>query len=737
MPESPVLLESLRQSSKGKLKYDKDWHKVKGIKSMLEECTSPPPVTCVKSPQGLSPKTGSPMRGSPPGALRLEDSCQEGSSKGRSPRQTFRNTSSSSPSCSASRISNSKSDVALKNKSPRKLPSSPLSSVESSETLSPISEIVLPKAHQSALAIIEYERQSRQKVEAAIRLKRQQLEKEQQLIQIEAEKNLYDLHFKQDIENKKNLEQILMAADVRTQEVQQRHQVLKEHHKRHAKMLHAKMQEAEVRRKQLEEEEKKRQQEIKKRLAVIIQTAAEAKTTKQKIDQLFNSCNYKQLLPGNVPKSVELMTQICSRMEAIVQQAQQTEATDDHLKTTNEFLSQASNILDLVLTSVDEANKKGQAQSTAVTTAASTPTSAPTSTSAQTTAPASAVLSTASSTTISAANKISAALTTQPTAAGETLCAPVKAYEAFVKLQENQKNVEKSYEALTGQDPRLKKFKFDLQKAVNLPVNAISKVNGAHLRDKLEKLCSLLAGQPVEVSNKMVKAAEHPAGINFCKDLLAKKILKQGDEQVSSNFESAFPIAMVAVGVWCMYPDFGDLLLAHFHIACPYLVPYYRPKEKGQSTEDYYKSLGYAVENGQCEKQDKFLRRMTGYMRLYAAMIVSPPPRGEQQPHPHGVEKGWEWLCNVLNLDPRPDITATLLLNFLVVAGSALAEAYSKQFFKLLHLLCTEYLPKVKQVTLPGSGGPVTRLEQFLQKCIKNGKIDPPEGKLSAGFWFT
>ena len=72
---------------------------------------------------------------------------------------------------------------------------------------------------------------------------------------------------------------------------------------------------------------------------------------------------------------------------------------------------------------------------------------------------------------------------------------------------------------------QFKKYKFDLQKAVNIPVNAISSTSGAHLRDKLTRLGSLLIGNPVEVDNKRIAATQHPGGMAFCKDLFAKKIV--------------------------------------------------------------------------------------------------------------------------------------------------------------------------------------------------------------------
>ena len=63
----------------------------------------------------------------------------------------------------------------------------------------------------------------------------------------------------------------------------------------------------------------------------------------------------------------------------------------------------------------------------------------------------------------------------------------------------------------------------------------------------------------------------------------------QGEEQVSSSSDSAFAIAAVAVGIWHEYPDVGELMLAYFYKKCPYLAPYYIPKQDDQSTDEYYK----------------------------------------------------------------------------------------------------------------------------------------------------
>ena len=44
------------------------------------------------------------------------------------------------------------------------------------------------------------------------------------------------------------------------------------------------------------------------------------------------------------------------------------------------------------------------------------------------------------------------------------------------------------------------------------------------------------------------------------------------------------------------------------------------------------RSIGYDYESdGAVEKQDKYLRRMSGYMRLYAAITISQPLRNSGQ----------------------------------------------------------------------------------------------------------
>ena len=79
--------------------------------------------------------------------------------------------------------------------------------------------------------------------------------------------------------------------------------------------------------------------------------------------------------------------------------------------------------------------------------------------------------------------------------------------------------------------------------------------------------------------------------------------------------------------------------------------------------------LGYKVSgDGQVEGEDNYLKRMSGIVRLYAAILQTP---SEPHPHPHGLEHGWAWFARVLNMEPHPTLTATAIYDMLEVRGMA------------------------------------------------------------------
>uniref|UniRef100_A0A9L0IDI9 mRNA export factor GLE1 n=1 Tax=Equus asinus TaxID=9793 RepID=A0A9L0IDI9_EQUAS len=307
----------------------------------------------------------------------------------------------------------------------------------------------------------------------------------------------------------------------------------------------------------------------------------------------------------------------------------------------------------------------------------------------------------------------------------------------YQQLQDASSQCVLAFEGLTSsKDSQARKIKMDLQKAATIPVSQISTIAGSKLKEIFDKIHSLLSGKPVQSGGHSVSVTLNPQGLDFVQYKLAEKFVKQGEEEVASHHEAAFPIAVVASGIWELHPRVGDLILAHLHKKCPYSVPFYPAFKEGMTLEDYQRMLGYQVKDSKVEQQDNFLKRMSGMIRLYAAIIQLRWPYGNRQEvHPHGLNHGWRWLAQILNMEPLSDVTATLLFDFLEVCGNALMKQYQVQFWKMILLIKEDYFPRIEAITSSGQMGSFIRLKQFLEKCLQRKEIPVPKGFLTSSFW--
>ncbi|XP_058158294.1 mRNA export factor GLE1 isoform X1 [Dasypus novemcinctus] len=287
----------------------------------------------------------------------------------------------------------------------------------------------------------------------------------------------------------------------------------------------------------------------------------------------------------------------------------------------------------------------------------------------------------------------------------------------YQQLQDVSSQCVLSFEGLTGSlDSQVKKIKMDLQKAATIPVSQISTIAGSKLKEIFDKIHSLLSGKPVQSGGRTVSVTLNSQGLDFVQYKLAEKFVKQGEEEVASHHEAVFPIAVVASGIWELHPRVGDLILAHLHKKCPYSIPFYPAFKEGMALEDYQRMLGYQVKDSKVEQQDNFLKRMSGMIRLYAAIIQLRWPYGNRQEvHPHGLNHGWRWLAQILNMEPLSDVTATLLFDFLEVCGNALMKQYQVQFWKIILFIKEDYFPRIEAITSSGQMGSFIRLKQFLE----------------------
>ncbi|XP_067626574.1 mRNA export factor Gle1 isoform X2 [Eurosta solidaginis] len=259
-------------------------------------------------------------------------------------------------------------------------------------------------------------------------------------------------------------------------------------------------------------------------------------------------------------------------------------------------------------------------------------------------------------------------------------------------------------------DENMKKYRFACQKAINIPLNAISAVNPQHLQDKFERIFNFLNGQPLKTAEGQISVNDHPLGRNYCLLLTAKRFVNQGETAISSNPQAAFPVASVVVSLWKLIPDFGKLFLAYIFKESPFLVPLH-----GKSIGEY-----------------NDLKRQAGITRLYAAVMITNGRRAEGPTHPFGIDHAWRWLVDFTNLEPMPDVSATLILEMLQTLGYVMCRTYGRQFTKLLLYIQRDYFPKLAQVD---EGGPRTRLEMLFINYISQNQIPEPQGTLHPSFW--
>lgn len=309
----------------------------------------------------------------------------------------------------------------------------------------------------------------------------------------------------------------------------------------------------------------------------------------------------------------------------------------------------------------------------------------------------------------------------------------------YQQLQEASAECVLAFEDLaSSKDSRTKKIRMDLQKAATIPVSQISSISGSKLKEIFDKLHRLLSGKPVQSGGRSVSVTLHPQGLDFVQYKLAEKFVKQGEEEVASHHEAAFPIAAVASGIGMLHPKVGDLILAQLHKKCPYSLPVYPAFKEGMALEDHQRMLGYRVKDSKVEQQDSFLKRMSGLIRLYAAIIQFQWPCGNrQEAHARGLHHGWCWLSKVLNMEPLSAVTATLLFDFLEVCGNALMKQYQVQFWKMILLIQEDYLPRIEAITSSGQMGSFIRLKHFVEKCLQHREIPVPRGFLTSSFWHS
>eukprot|EP00073_Rattus_norvegicus_P021910 XP_006233900.1 PREDICTED: nucleoporin GLE1 isoform X2 [Rattus norvegicus] len=618
-------LRALRNSSKGRLRYDREW--LLRYEDVLEECMSLPKLSSYSGwvVDHILPNTSHHTQENAPSS----------------------DNSPSSGSASGLYQSTLKSPVRSSPQSPS--PSTPSGTQSAHE--SPFTE---PIALQSSRAIkVEgcirmYELAHRMRGTEGLRQWQEEQERKVQALSEMASEQLKRFDELKELKLHKEFRDLQEVMEKSTREALGHQEKLKAEHRHRAKILNLKLREAEQQRVKQAEQEQLRKEEGQIRLRSLYTLQEEVLQLNQQLDA---SSQHKDLLNVDLAAFQTRGNQLCGLISGIIRTTLESgyptaENQAEAERVLQEMRDLLSN-LEQEITRASEMKKKDEEearvklQESQVQQGPGAPT--------KTSAPSPSLVGTQS----------------------EDLQVKVQdsTMQWYQQLQDASAKCVLAFEDLTSsKDSQIKKIKMDLQKAATIPVSQISTIAGSKLKEVFDKIHSLLSGKPVQSGGRSVCVTLNPQGLDFVQYKLAEKFVKQGEEEVASHHEAAFPIAVVASGIWMLHPKVGDLILAHLHKKCPYSVPFYPAFKEGMPLEDYQRMLGYQVTDSKVEQQDNFLKRMSGMIRLYAAIIQLQWPYGSrQEAHPHGLNHGWRWLAQILNMEPLSDVTATLLFDFLEV----------------------------------------------------------------------
>ncbi|XP_066466723.1 mRNA export factor GLE1 isoform X2 [Tiliqua scincoides] len=692
-------LQALRSSSKGKLGYCRRWSPPG--EEILESCRAPPELSpfsgwVLEKVLSRSPKENLLSRRSTPGE-------SAPLTPGLSP---FVETASP-PS------------------------SQPVSSVLLTETPRETEEWRAPEADQETCTLSP--RSKGLEVEGLIRLHeevqklkgreelKQRMELQEQVVKAaseEASEHLKRFDELKELKRRQEYQHLQQVIESSFKEAQGQQEKLKEEHRRREKLLNRKLREAEQQRQRQEELERLRKEENQERLRHLYSVQEEMLRINQ---QITLNHRHKELPGVDLSAYSNRGNQICGEVSRLVRAASERGLpTQADVASVEQVLAEmqelASNMQQEIALAVEEKRRR-EAEAA-----------------------------------VAAAQEQAKELQKQELARAQVpdpvkqagrkqdglqVKAEEKTMQWFQQLQQESEQCVASFSDLANsKDSQVKKVKMDLQKAATIPVSQISTRAGSQLKEIFDKINSLLSGRPTHSGGRSVSVTQHPQGLEFVYFKLAEKFVKQGEEEVASHHEAAFPIAYVASGVWEMHPKVGDLILAHLHKKCPYAVPFYPALKEGTPLEEYQRMLGYQVTDSTVEPQDNFLKRMSGMIRLYAAILqLQWPYRDRQGAHPHGLNQAWRWLAQMLNMEPLADVTATLLFDFLEVCGNALMKQYQMQFWKMILLIKEDYFPRIEAITSSGEMGSLMRFKDFLEKCLRRKEVPLPKGFLGPSFW--
>jgi len=271
-----------------------------------------------------------------------------------------------------------------------------------------------------------------------------------------------------------------------------------------------------------------------------------------------------------------------------------------------------------------------------------------------------------------------------------------------------------------GKQPANKRIKMDIKKAVGLRVGQIAasqEVVQRVSRQLIDALQQWGAANNRDLEVTALSSSSQKPEVMLAAYHFASRMVEQCEVQTISNASFAWPLAYVANNVFQVSPLAKEYFKGEIFKRCRYVIPYYVPKTADMSVSDWKKARGQ-LEN---ESEDRFFKRMVGYLRLWFAVLVV---SGD-------FDELWLWFARFLNNSPRHRIAPFVLMAALDIAAFDGLHVFKGLFSKLVDYIQTHYLPLLDQLVEKSADnifGEVERVKLWL-KTFHQGGLKVPAGK--------
>ena len=86
---------------------------------------------------------------------------------------------------------------------------------------------------------------------------------------------------------------------------------------------------------------------------------------------------------------------------------------------------------------------------------------------------------------------------------------------------------------------------------------------------------------------------------------------------------------------------------------------------------------------------------MSGVLNLYFTLLMTLNTRNSGV---DGMKVAWNWLADVLNMTPRPEVTAEMLSIYFKCCGYYMKKVYGQQFLKLVKICSEDFMQLIKSI---------------------------------------